>query len=171
LVDNWYALQVYTTKERWTAEHLAARGFEHLVLLFHEGRQWSDRFKTVCQSVFPGYVFCRFPLAQRSQVLAVPGVIRVVGVGKQPSPVDSQEIEALRRVEHLPGMLRRWPYLRQGDEVQIEGGPLDGLIGNLVNVKKGPRVVVSVTLLQRSVAVEVDGCRIRPVNSSLSRCA
>ncbi len=162
MAENWYALQVFAGKEKWTAQHLEYRGYEQLLLLYRKERQWSDRRKRVDLPVFPGYVFCRYDPAHRVSLLSVPGVIRAVGFRNQPIPVVEEEIAALRRLQHLPGLLLPWSYLREGDRVRIEGGALDGLVGTLVQVKKAARVVVSVTLLQRSVAVEVDESRLRP---------
>ncbi len=85
-----------------------------------------------------------------------PGVIQIVGVGKTPIPVEEPEIAAIQRVgkSGLPTM--PWPYLEVGHVVRIEEGPLQGLSGMVLKIKSGPKLVLSVSLLQRSVAVEID---------------
>jgi transcription antitermination factor NusG len=119
-------------------------------------RRWSDRMKEVEVPLFPGYLFCRMNQHNRLPVLMTPGVIQIVGVGKTPIPVEEREIAAIQRVgkSGLPTM--PWPYLEVGNVVRIEAGPLDGLTGIVLKIKSGLKLVLSVSLLQRSVAVEID---------------
>jgi transcription antitermination factor NusG len=119
-------------------------------------RRWSDRVKEVEVPLFPGYLFCRMNPHNRLPVLTTPGVIQIVGVGKTPIPVEEEEIAAIQRVgkSGLPTM--PWPYMEVGHVARIADGPLRGLTGIVVKIKSGTKLVLSVSLLQRSVAVELD---------------
>jgi transcription antitermination factor NusG len=158
---HWFALQVHTGREKWVASHLANSNLNQILLLQKERRDWSDRQKIIEAPIFPGYVFCQFESSTRTRVLSTPGVLRVVGAGKTPIPIAFEEIEALRILARSERPLERWPYLREGNRIRIEGGSLDGLTGHFVAAKKGGRIVVTVSLLQRSVAVEVDQVRLK----------
>jgi len=99
-------------------------------------------------------------------VLTIPGVVGLVGFGKGPSAIPDKEIEAIRRMVGSGLLVGPWPFLAVGQTVVIERGPLTGVEGMLMEVKKAYRLVVSVHLLQRSVSVEVDRSWLRPVNSA-----
>jgi transcription antitermination factor NusG len=163
MTKQWFALQVHTGRERWIGSYLAGCDFEQLVLLQKEIRQWSDRRMRIETPIFPGYVFCRFELQQRAAILATPGVLRVLGNGRTPVPIADEEIAALQMLEKAEYPLQRCPYLREGDFMRIQSGSLSGLTGRVIKVKKGCRIVVSVTLLQRSVAVELDHVNLTPI--------
>lgn len=159
---NWYALRVRSRREQIVEMHLSSRGYESFLPTYTSRRQWSDRLKQTELPLFPGYVFCEFEASDRFPVLTIPGVVHVVGIGKVPIPVDAAEIAALRAA--VQGGLRRqpWPFLQVGDRVKIEHGPLCGVEGILLRIGED-RLVLSVTLLQRSVAVQVDEDWVRPI--------
>jgi transcription elongation factor/antiterminator RfaH len=152
----WYALQCWVRKEAMIVAQLQNQGFECLLPKYKSVREWSDRKKEVEQPLFPGYVFCRFEYSQRRPVIVTPGVLQVVGYGRKPMPVEDREIEAIQiaMASELPS--QPWPYLTVGERVRIHTGKLGGLEGILINFKGNHRVVLSVSLLQRSVALEVD---------------
>jgi transcription antitermination factor NusG len=106
---------------------------------------------------------CRVTPSSAGRIVTTQGVIRIVGAPGTPMPVEDDEIDALRAVVGSRLRLEPWPYLRVGQRVRIEAGPLRGLHGVLVNVSDQQRLVVSVSLLQRSVAVEIDGLSITPL--------
>jgi len=135
---------------------LAASGLEEFLPLYRSRRRWSDRVKEIDLPLFAGYVFCRFCPQERLRVLLIPGVTGIVGFGGRPAPVEEEEIAAIRRMTASGNRLEPWPYLKAGQRVRIERGPLRGLEGVLERGKDYWRVVVSVELLQRSVAVEID---------------
>lgn len=166
---QWFALQVHTGREKWIGSYLAGREVEQLVLLQKENRQWSDRRKNIERPIFPGYVFSRFAMDARAPILSTPGVLRIVGFGRIPVPVSDEEIASLQILDRADCPLQRWPFLQQGDLVRIEGGALDGLVGGFVEEKKGCRIVISVTLLQRSVATEVDSYCVTPIAKPAGR--
>ena len=106
--------------------------------------------------LFPGYVFCRFAYADRLRVLNSPGVGSIVGFGKTEVPVDDSEIDAVRTLIASGKPLVHLPFLRIGQDVLIERGPLAGIRGVVLRDESAWRVVVSVEALDRSIAVEVD---------------
>jgi len=152
----WFAILAKTGRERNATMLLENSGYECYLPVSKFVRRWSDRMKEVEVPLFPGYLFCRMNPHNRLPVLMTPGVIQIVGVGKTPIPVAEQEIAAIQRVgkSGLPTM--PWPYLEVGNVVRIEEGPLDGLTGVVLKIKSGLKLVLSVSLLQRSVAVEID---------------
>jgi transcription antitermination factor NusG len=155
-VRRWFALQVWTRKESAVASELQAKGFECFLPMFTSIRQWSDRVKQVELPLFPGYLFCRFELNNRRPLIVTPGVLQIVGVGKSPTPLDDAEISALQLAAASELPRQPWPYLSAGTRVKVVHGNLSGIEGILINFKGNHRVVLSVGLLQRSVALEVD---------------
>jgi len=135
---------------------LETQGFDCFLPKYKSVREWSDRKKEVEQPLFPGYVFCRFEYSQRRPIVVTPGVLQVVGCGRTPMPVEQREIEAIQFAIASEVPTQPWPYLAIGERVRIHTGKLSGLEGILVNFKGNHRVVLSVSLLQRSVALEVD---------------
>lgn len=152
----WYALQCWVRKEGTIASRLESQGFECFLPKYRCIRQWSDRKKEVEQPLFPGYLFCRFEYSDRRPVVVTPGVLQVVGCNRTPVPVETREIEALQLAVTSQVPSQPWPYLEIGERVRIHTGSLAGLEGILANYKGNHRVVLSISLLQRSVALEVD---------------
>jgi transcription antitermination factor NusG len=157
----WFALSVAPRKEKVTARTLRAMGYEDFLPLYSVKRRWSDRVKAVEFPLFPGYVFSRFDPKLRLPILKIATVNNVVGAGNQPEPVDDSEIRALQVVCQSGLRTIPCPYLRVGSKVRINDGPLSGLEGILVRDKQ-TRLVLSVALLQRSVAVEIDRAWVAP---------
>lgn len=161
--ECWYALHVRPRAERMVAEMLREKGYEPFLPTHVSRRRWSDRVKELDMPLFPGYLFCRVTPSSAGPIVTTQGVLRIVGAPGAPLPVDDAEIDALRTVVESRLRLEPWPYLRVGQRVRIEAGPLRGLHGVLVRVSDQQRLVVSVSLLQRSVAVEIDGLSIAPL--------
>jgi transcription antitermination factor NusG len=167
-IRHWFAIRVRSNFERVTVLHLRERGYEEFAPSHQTDRLWSDRRKRVDEFLFPGYVFCRFDVAQRLPVLTVPGVVGLVGFGKVPSPIPDVEIESIRSMVDSGFLVTPWPFMRRGQPVIIERGPLAGVEGILEQVKGKFRLVVSICLLQRSVSTEVDRNWVRPIRSLTS---
>jgi len=159
----WFALQVWTRKERLVATHLKGQGYECFLPLYKSRRWWSDRVKELEQPLFPGYLFCRFNFQNRRPLVVTPGVIQIVGTGDKPTPVDDHEIETIQLAQASGLPSQPWPYLEAGERVRVNYGALRGLEGILTSFKGTHRVVLSVSLLQRSVAMEVDLAWVTPV--------
>ncbi|MCE5308749.1 MAG: hypothetical protein LLG20_14010 [Acidobacteriales bacterium] len=158
----WYAVRVRSNYEFTTATILHGKGYEEFVPAYEVERRWSDRKQTLRLPLLPGYVLCRLDLQFRLPVLQSPGVVHIVSFGKVPAAVDEGEVAALERIVRAQVAAEPWPYLEIGDPVRIVRGPLVGLKGALLEFKKTCRLVVSVTLLQRSVAAEIDSTWIMP---------
>lgn len=133
---------------------------------FRSRRRWSDRIKEIEQPLFPGYVFCRFNPCNRLPILTTPGVLSIVGVAKAPAPIPDSEIYAVQRLVESGLAARPWPFIQVGERVAIERGPLSGAEGILLKYKNRYRIVVSVSLLQRSISAEIDIEMVRAVRSA-----
>ena len=166
--QQWFALRVKSNFERITALHLRQRGYQEFLPTYTTQSRWSDRLKIVEKPLFPGYVFCSFNPLLRLPILTTPGVLQVVGVGKEPIPVNQAEIEAVWATLRSGLLVRPWPFLEVGETVVIERGPLTGTEGIVKEFKGTYRLVVSITLLQRSIAAEIERDWIRPVYQGLS---
>ena len=153
---EWFALTVRHQHEKQIAQALRQKGLKELLPLYRCRRRWSDRTKELELPLFPSYVFCCFPFEERLAVLTTPGVYSIVGFGGRPTPVSSQEIVNIQAILASGLQAEPWPHLKAGDIVSIDDGPLRGVQGVLVQSKDGCRVVVSVELLQRSIAVQLD---------------
>ena len=148
------------------AATLRGKGFEEFLPLQRTRRQWSDRVKIVDMPLFPGYLFCRLNLEQRMPLLTTPGFLYIVGVGRNPKPVDESEILAIQTVLRSGLPAKPWPSLVIGERVRLKHGPLCGLEGTLSKIANQHRIYVSVTLLKRSISVEVNPEWIQPIDSS-----
>jgi transcription antitermination factor NusG len=164
----WFAIQVKTCAEKAATTVLQYKGYECFLPLGKSRRHWSDRIKELEVPLFPGYLFCRFNPYDRLPILKTPGVIQVLGIGKNLTPVDDDEIGALQCVGKTGLSVEPWPFMQVGDIARIEHGPLRGLTGIVITIKSELKVILSVTLLRRSVAVEVEGGWLRDPRS-LSR--
>ena len=157
----WYAILTKTGREKNARFLLENSGFECYLPVSKSRRKWSDRSMEVEVPLFPGYLFCRMNPNDRLPVLITPGVVQIVGTGKTPIPIEEQEIAALQRVGRSELSTMPWPYLQVGQMARIEGGPLQGMSGIVVRIKSGLKLVLSVQLLQRSIAVEIDHTWVR----------
>ncbi len=162
-VNPWYAIRVRSNFERSVSNSLKNKGFSEFAPHYRARRRWSDRTRIVEFPLFPGYVFCRFDPKRRLPILQTPGVVCVVSFGLEFISVDEREIEAVQRVISCDGEVRPWPYLRVGQKVRVRGGSLDGVEGLLLDLKNRQRLVVSITILQRSVATEIDRDSVEPI--------
>jgi transcription antitermination factor NusG len=152
----WFALVVRSRRERCAASFLASKGYDCLLPVRKERRRWSDRWKEFELPLFPGYLFCRFHTYERPAVLTVPGVLSIAGIGRMPTPVGSNEIAALQLVVRSGFPARPWSFVEIGEVVRLDRGPLQGLKGIVVQCKSESKLILSVTLLKRSIAVEID---------------
>ena len=162
-IPCWYALTVRHQHERQVERLLRMQGWETLLPVYRTRRQWSDRMKEVEAPLFSGYVFCRFALREKPRVEDTPGVARIVKFRGVAAPIDDREIDDIRAMAQSGARLSPWPYLKAGDRVRVERGPLRGLEGILLRQGSEARLVVGVDLLQRSIAAEVDPAMVVPV--------
>jgi len=161
-IPQWYALTVKHQHEFPAQIALRLKGHETLLPTYRARREWSDRTVERELPLFSGYVFCRFPHRERATVLDTPGVGRIVGFGGNHTPVAEQEIAAIQTIMASKVAAHPWPYLRAGDRVRVARGPLRGLEGTLAEENDGARLVVSVELLGRSIAVRMEPDLVAP---------
>jgi len=161
-IRPWYALHVGSHCEKPVASGLALRGYTQFLPLYRSRRRWSDRFQDVDLPLFPGYVFCQLDINNRLPVLMIPGVVNIVGLGKRPMPVADEEIAAVQRVVASGMLARPWPFLKTGQMVLIEEGPLRGVSGIVKEIDGTTQLIVSISLLQRSLAVKFPRQAVRP---------
>src|SRR5581483_12032662 len=131
----WYGVQTRSNCEKVAATVLDSKGYEHYLPVYRSKRRWSDRVVETDKPLFPGYVFCRFDAQQRLPVLTTPGVVSVIGFGREPAPIADSEIQAIQAV--LSSGLAAEPhrFLHQGQRIRINRGSLEGLEGILVKQK------------------------------------
>jgi transcription antitermination factor NusG len=153
---DWFAVQVWAGRELTSAKHLRARACDVFLPCYRAHKRWSDRVKKVDCPLFPGYVFCRIGPEALGKIITAPGVIRIVGDELGPLSIPPGEIEAIQRLVETALAVEPWPFMRVGQRVRIEAGPLREMEGVILSTKSRHRLVVSITLLQRSVAVELD---------------
>ena len=160
---SWFALKVRSRSEWLVAKKLLMKGYEVFNPTYVTRRKWSDRVISAELPLFPGYVFCRFDVQKRLPILVTSGVHLIVGRGKVPEPVPEEEIDAIRRIVESGGDYGPHAYVSVGTACRIVEGALSGLEGVAIRLKGHYRLIVSVHLLQRSVAVEVDQMSVEPI--------
>lgn len=159
----WYALRVRTSAEPRAKTALADKGYDVFLPTWLDCRRYSDRIRKIQAPLFPGYLFCRLDLLYRLPVLTTPWVQSIVSFGGEPCPIGESEIAAIQRLVEASSSLTPWPYLREGERVRVQFGPLVGIEGFVLSAGGKERLVLSVDLLQRSVAVEIDRSHVRPL--------
>jgi transcription antitermination factor NusG len=156
LSGQWFAAQVWSGREHLATNHLRSRGYEIFCPRYYEYRRWSDRVKRIERPLFVGYVFCRLDGDALGKVVTAPHVIRIIGDEQGPLSIPTPEIDAIRRVVDADLEAEPWPFPHVGERVWIAVGPLTGTEGVVLRTKGHNRLILSIALLQRSVAVEVD---------------
>ena len=167
----WYALRIQSRLATVASLTLRDRGFEEFLPLYRSRRRWSDRSKELDLPLFPGYLFCRFGAGDRLPIVTTPGVIGIVGFGGTPVPIEPCEIAAIHRVLQSGIAAEPWKYIASGRRVRVEHGALAGLEGIFIEMKTHHRLLLSVTLLQRSVAVEIDESCVVPLKSAVKQAS
>jgi transcription antitermination factor NusG len=160
---RWYAVYARSRHERRVSQLLEAKCVEHFLPVCESVHRWNDRNAVVSEPIFPGYVFVRICLADRMKVLSLPGVVTLVGPQGRPSPIADEELTAVRVCLARRVRMEPHPYLAVGQRVRINQGLLEEVEGILVRKKGQFRLVLSVNLIARSVAVEVDANDVVPV--------
>lgn len=163
---RWYAIYTQARHEKTVAHLLTERSVETFLPLYRSLRCWKDRRKQIDLALFPSYVFVRIAIEQRLRVLQVPGVVNVVGFNGQFPALPDQEINSLRQGLENHVYAEPYPYLRAGKKVRVVRGPMAGAEGLLARKKDKYRVVISLDLLMRSVALEIDASDLELINSN-----
>jgi len=161
---EWYAVYANVRHEKRVKEYLDGRMVECYLPSYRSVRRWQDRRKEVELPLFPGYLFVRIAYRSRLQVLTAPGVVQIVSFDGKPAPIRPEEMEALRQALSRNAHCEPHPYLRIGRRVRVRSGPLTGVEGILTRRKEGFRLILSIDLIMRSIATEVDEADVEPVN-------
>ena len=159
----WYAVRVRSRYEFVTSQDLRAKGYDTFLPVYRTHHPWSDRRQKLDLPLFPGYLFSRFNSRDPYRVLNSPGVVHVVSAGRDFVPVDEVEIAAIQRICSSGLPVEPWPFLQLGRRIVVEHGPLSGTEGIVIGLKGKYRLVASLSLLQRSVAAEIDREWVRPL--------
>ncbi len=162
-LSAWFAVYTRHQHEKSVAQFLAHKDVEVFLPLYNSTRRWKDRIKQISLPLFPNYVFVFAPMESRATIVTTPGVYDFVRQGGQPAPIPSEEVSAIRSVVEKGVSVEPHPFLKYGDWVRLKSGPLEGMEGILVRKKNFCRLVISVALLERSVAVEADAADVERV--------
>ena len=162
----WYALYTRHQHEKTVAQILNSKGFETLLPLYPAARRWADRTKLLFLPLFPCYVFINAGLERRLAIMMTPGVHSLVSNAGEPAAIPSEEIDAVRRAVESGARVEPHPLLKCGDWVRVKCGPLTGIEGILVRKKNLYRLVLSVEMLGKAVAVEVDAFLVERVSGN-----
>jgi transcription antitermination factor NusG len=160
---NWHVLYTCARHEKRVAQQIEQRSIACFLPLYRSVRRWKDRRKELDLALFPGYVFVRLALQDRLRVLQLPSAVRLVSFNGQPAVLPEAEVEQLRQRLSRGSCMEPHPYLCIGRRVRVCGGPMQGLEGIIVRRKDHCRVVFSLDLIMRSVAVEVDEADVEPI--------
>lgn len=160
----WFAVQTRSRHEKKVAAEISRKGFTSFLPLFPEIRQWSDRRRQLDLPLFPQYVFVRLApsAAARVSVLQTTGVSCFVGSRGFGTPIPDEEIESIHALFREKASLERCSFLKTGQRVRIRGGSLDGVTGVLSGIHGDRALIVSVGLIQRSVALRISGYQVEP---------
>jgi transcription antitermination factor NusG len=161
---SWYAVSTRSRQEKSAAAMLTSLGVCHYLPLVTEVHRWSDRRKGVSVPLFPCYLFVNIENspAARLQVMKVPGVVKLVGNAGGPARIREAEIESVRRVLAQGVECTPHRYFAAGDRVRIARGALAGIEGTFLRSGSNFKLVLSVEMIQRSVAISVRECDIEP---------
>jgi transcription antitermination factor NusG len=166
---NWYALYTCPRHEKSVAHQIEQRSIACFLPVYRSMRRWKDRRKEIELALFPGYVFVHLALRDRIRVLQLPSAVRLVSFNGHPAVLPDAEIDGLRQRVSRGACVEPHPYLRVGRRVRVCGGPMQGLEGIIVRRKDRCRVVFSLDLIMRSMAVEVDESDLEPITESQPR--
>ena len=161
--DRWYALYVRSRHEKIVENSLRVKGYSVFSPFYRTKRKRVDRIAEIEVPLFPGYVFCQFDSNKRLPILMTPGVVGVVRRGNKAEPVDEDEIASLRTVALAGRPVQPWPFLRVGQRIRLQAGPLAGAEGIFLRVKDEYHLVVSISLLQRAVSVVIEKEAVAPL--------
>jgi transcription antitermination factor NusG len=162
---SWFALSVTVRHEKIVSELLRNKGFETFLPLYKRRHQYDRRFREFELPLFPGYLFCQTSLSTRLPIMTTPGVIRIVGAGRTPIPVDNTEIWSLKKAVEAGVAVSPHHFWKSGQIGRVSTGALAGVEGVVVKSKQSLRLILCVTLLQRAVMLEIDSSCVTLVPS------
>ncbi len=151
-MNRWFAIQVRPQAEQMVAEMLTYKGYEIFLPMCRKRGARAVRAEV---PLFTGYVFCRVRTEIQGLIVTTPGVVRILGCGRDPEPIPDIEIDSLKRVVQTGLPMRAWPRMEEGERVRLTGGPLRGCEGVVKTIDHESCVILSLTILRRSVATRV----------------
>lgn len=166
---HWYAVYTCANHEKRVAAQFAEREVEHYLPQYSTVSRWKDRRVMLQRPLFPGYLFVHLELRNKLEVQRVPGVVGLVGFRGSPSAVPEEEVQRVRELLGRGMRVEPHPFLTVGRRVRVKRGPLTGIEGILLRRKSGLRFVLSVELIQRSMAVEMDEADLEPGSTRVAR--
>lgn len=161
LSRQWLAVYTLPRHEKQISRQLEDRSVQTFLPLYDTVRRWKNGPTRVSLPLFPGYLFVNVDPQERRKVLELPSVLKIIGNRAGASVVSQTEIDQLRQTVET-GLAQPHPYLTIGNKVRVIQGPLAGTEGILVRKRGHMKIVISVTLIMQSVAVEVDACDVEP---------
>jgi transcription antitermination factor NusG len=164
--DSWYALYTKHQHEKAVARNLICKGFEIFLPLYAAARNWKDRVKLLSLPLFPCYVFLRGDLGRRLDIITTPGIHALVSNGGQPAAIPAAELDGIRQAVVSGARVQPHPFLKCGDWIRVRCGPLAGMRGILVRKKNVYRLVLSIEMLGKAAAVEIDAVLVERLNES-----
>ena len=161
---RWYAVTTQPRHEKVVAQQLKAKSIETFLPLLTTPSRWKDRRVFIDRPIFPGYVFTHIELKERHHVLSIPSVVRLLSFGGVPAAIDDAEIEAVRLCLTYGNKLEPFPFPQSGELVRVTSGALQGLEGIVTRHKNQCRIIVSIALIHKSIAAEIDGHLLEPLS-------
>jgi transcription antitermination factor NusG len=166
--SDWYAVYTRHQHEKTIARILENKGFAIFLPLYESPRRWGDRIKLLSLPLLPCYVFVKGGLDRRLDILTTPGIHCFVSRAGEPALIPTVQIDGIRRAVEMGGRVEPHPFLKIGDWVRVKSGPLEGIQGILVRNKNLCRLVLSVEMLGKAAAVEVDAAQVERLSRELS---
>ena len=164
---RWYAAYTYAQHESAVGQQIGSRGLEVFLPNVEKERRWKDRVVRLSTPLFPGYVFVHMQLCDRLKVLSIPSVVRLVTFNGSPAAIPDSEIESIRRCLVSGYGVQSSPFLNVGTRVRIKDGTLKGVEGIVSQSAECCKLLVSVELVQQSIALDVDPANLEPLESDL----
>jgi transcription antitermination factor NusG len=161
--EDWYAVYTKSRHEKVAETNLKNRGVTTFLPLREVVSRWKDRNKTINVPLFPSYVFVKIGFMDIHKVIYTKGVLKVVGCNDVPVPVPTEQVEAIRMLIQSKLKYDPYPYLNKGKEVLIKSGPLQGIVGKIMEKRSRHRFLLSIDLIKKSVSVEIDVLDMEPL--------
>lgn len=164
----WFAIWTRSRQEKVVATMFESYGIMCYLPLTSEIHHWSDRKQTVTIPLFKGYLFARLNPARdsRLRILNTPGVAGLVGNQSGPLPVPDYEIENLRTVIAQKVQYSVYPTIPVGTRVRVIRGVLAGVVGTLLRAQADSKLILSVEMIHRSIAVTIHASDVEPLANS-----
>ncbi len=167
---GWYALYTRHHHEKVIARNLMAKGFKVFLPLYSAPHRWKDRTKVIALPLFSCYVFIRTELKHHLDIVTTAGVHDFVRSSGFPAMIPPREIDGILKVVEHYVKIEPHPFIKCGDRVRVNGGPLEGIEGILLRKKNFSRLVLSVELLGQSASVDIDVAMVERVSNSSKAC-